>query len=147
MRDFIFKRIAALIVPFICIYGFYVIMHGPISAGGSFAGGIILGLGILVFSTIYGVDKGREKLPTKILVWIESYGTLFYILIGLIGIINGAPFLANKLAGINIGTPGKLYSGGIISFLGLGVGIRVASTVVTLFFTMKGEDEEDEDII
>ncbi len=140
MRDFIFKRIAALIVPLIFIYGFYVILHGSVSAGGSFAGGIILALGLIVFSTIYGVEKGKEKLPEKVLIWVESYGTLWYGIIGMIGIIKGAPFLANKLAGIDLGTPNSIFSGGIISLLGLGVGIRVASTVVTLFFAMKGED-------
>lgn len=140
MRDFIFKRIAVIIVPFMCIYGFYVILHGSSSAGGSFAGGIILGLAFIVFSTVYGLEKGKEKLPEKILVWVESYGTLWYGLIGMIGIIKGAPFLANKLAGVNLGTPGSLTSGGLISLLGLGVGLRVASTIITLFFTMKGEE-------
>ncbi|MGO1469675.1 MAG: MnhB domain-containing protein [Tissierella sp.] len=135
MRDFIFKRIAAIIVPFICIYGFYVILHG-----GSFPGGIILGLAFIVFSTIYGVGKGKKKIPEKVLVWVESYGTLWYGLIGLIGIIKGAPFLSNKLTGISLGSPGSLASGGLISLLGLGVGIRVASTIITLFFTMKGEE-------
>lgn len=140
MRDFIFKRIAALIVPFICIYGFYIILHGAVSAGGSFAGGIILGLAFIVYSTVYGIEEGRDKLPEKILIWIESYGTLWYVIIGMIGIFKGAPFLANKLAGVDLGTPGSLYSGGLSSLLGLGVGIRVASTIVTLFFTMKGEE-------
>lgn len=140
MRDFIFKRIAAIIVPFMFIYGFYVILHGSSSAGGSFAGGIILGLAFIVFSTVYGLDKGEKKLPEKVLVWIESYGTLWYGLIGMVGIFKGAPFLANKLAGVNLGTPGSLTSGGLISLLGLGVGIRVASTMVTLFFTIKGEE-------
>ncbi|HZJ84408.1 MAG TPA: MnhB domain-containing protein [Syntrophomonadaceae bacterium] len=140
MKDFIFKRIAAIILPFICMYGFYVILHGAISPGGSFAGGIILALGFIAFSTVYGIEKGQEKLPEKVLIWIESYGTLWYGIIGLIGIIKGAPFLANKLAGINLGRPGSLSSGGLIALLGLGVGIRVASTMVTLFFTMKGEE-------
>lgn len=140
MRDFIAKRIAAIIVPFMCIYGFYVILHGSSSAGGSFAGGIILGLGFIAFATIYGVEEGKKKLPEKVLIWIESYGTLWYGVIGMIGIIKGAPFLANKLAGVNLGTPGSLSSGGLISLLGLGVGIRVASTMITLFFTMKGEE-------
>lgn len=139
MTDFIFKRIAAIIVPFICVYGFYVILHGSGSAGGSFAGGIILGLGVIAFSTIYGIKKGKEMLPEKVLILVESYGTLWYGLIGMIGIMKGAPFLANKVAGINLGTLGSLSSGGIISLLGLGVGIRVASTMVTLFFTM-GEE-------
>lgn len=140
MRDFIFKRIAAVIVPFIFMYGFYVILHGADSAGGSFAGGIILAFSFIVFSTIYGIDKGREKFPEKVLVWIESYGTLWYGIIGMIGIITGAPFLANKLTGISLGTPGNIFSGGLISLIGLGVGIRVATTIVTLFLTIKGEN-------
>lgn len=140
MRDFIFKRIAAVVVPFIFIYGFYVILHGADSPGGSFAGGIILAFSFIVFATVYGIEKGREKLPEKVLVLIESYGTLWYGIIGMIGIIKGAPFLANKLAGVNLGTPGSISSGGIISLLGLGVGIRVATTIVTLFLTIKGEE-------
>lgn len=140
MRDFIVKRIAAIIIPFICMFGFYVILHGGVSAGGSFAGGIILGVGFIVFATVYGIDKGKEKLPEKVLVWAESFGTLWYILIGLLGVIKGAPFLANKLAGINLPMVGGIFSGGIIPLLGFGVGIRVASTMITLFFTMKGEE-------
>lgn len=140
MTDFIVKRIAVLIIPFICIYGFYVILHGSGSAGGSFAGGIILGLAFIAFSTIYGVEKGKQKLPDKVLVWVESYGTLWYGIIGMLGIIKGAPFLTNKVAGIGLGKQGSLSSGGIIALLGLGVGIRVASTMITLFFTMKGEE-------
>lgn len=140
MRDFIFKRIIILIAPFISMYGFYVILHGASSAGGSFAGGIIWAIGVILFSTIYGLEEGQEKILEKVLIWIESYGTLWYGIIGMIGIIKGVPFLANKLAGINLGTPGSLASGGIISLLGLGVGIRVASTMITIFFTMKGDE-------
>ena len=139
MKDFILKQIAALILAFICLYGFYVIFHGHVSPGGSFAGGIIVGLSFIAFSTIYGLKKGKEKLPEKLLVWIESYGTLWYGLMGLVGIVKGAPFLANKLAGIGLGTPGALSSGGLISLIGIGVGVRVASTMVTLFFTMMEE--------
>ena len=140
MRDFILKRGAAIILPFICIYGFYVILHGHVSPGGSFAGGIIVGLSFIAYSTIYGIEKGRVKLPEKVLTWTESYGTLWYGIMGMVGIVKGAPFLANKLAGVDLGAPGALSSGGLISLIGLGVGIRVASTMVTLFFTMMEEE-------
>lgn len=143
MTDFIFKRIAALIVPFITIYGFYIVFNGSISEGGSFPGGIILGLAFIVFATIYGVKEGHEKLPEKALVWVESYGTLWYVMIGMIGIITGGPFLANRLTGVDLGVPGSLSSGGLIPFLSFGVGIRVASTIVTLFFEMREEGYED----
>ncbi|NLK21194.1 MAG: sodium:proton antiporter [Epulopiscium sp.] len=140
MKDFILKRVTAIIFPLMCIYGIYVILHGHISPGGSFAGGIIVGLSFIAYSTIYGMEKGRAKLPEKVLIWTESYGTLWYGIMGMVGIIRGVPFLANKLGGFDLGVPGTLSSGGLISLLGLGVGIRVASTMVTLFFTMKEEE-------
>lgn len=140
MKDFILKRVAAIILPLMFIYGIYVILHGHVSPGGSFAGGIIVGLSFIAFSTIYGLEKGQAKLPEKVLTWTESYGTLWYGIMGMVGIFKGVPFLANKLAGFDLGVPGTLSSGGLISLLGLGVGIRVASTMVTLFFTMKEEE-------
>ena len=86
MKDYILKRIVAVILPFMCMYGFYVILHGASSPGGSFAGGIIVALSFIVFSTIYGLDEGRRILPESVLVWTESFGTLWYGLLGLIGI-------------------------------------------------------------
>lgn len=139
MKDFILKRIASTLLAFISMYGIYVILHGHVSPGGSFAGGIIVGLSFIAFSTIYGINNGKAKLPENTLVWVESYGTLWYGIIGMIGIVKGAPFLANKLAGLKLGIPGALSSGGMISLLGIGVGIRVASTMVTLFYTMMEE--------
>ncbi len=140
MRDFILKRMIAVILIFIFMYGFYVILHGHISPGGSFAGGIIVGLSFIAFSTIYGVEEGKVRVPERFLVWVESYGTLWYGLMGMVGIFKGAPFLANKLAGIDLGVPGALSSGGLIGFLGLGVGIRVASTMISLFYTLMEEE-------
>lgn len=140
MRDFILKRMIAILLAFIFIYGFYVILHGHISPGGSFAGGIIVGLSFIAFSTVYGIEAGKAKLPEKFLVWVESYGTLWYGIMGMVGIFKGAPpFLANKMAGIDLGLPGALSSGGLIGLIGLGVGIRVASTMITLFYTLMEE--------
>jgi len=141
MRDFVLKRVVAVIIPFISLYGFYVILHGAISPGGSFAGGIIVALSVIAFATIFGLEKAKEKLPEKILVWTESYGTLWYVLMGLVGIVKGVPFLSNRLAGINLGVPGTLSAGGLIALIGIGVGIRVASTMITLFFTMMEEEK------
>ncbi|NLI61618.1 MAG: sodium:proton antiporter [Clostridiales bacterium] len=140
MRDFILKRVAVIILPLMSIYGFYVILHGHVSPGGSFAGGIIVGLSFITYSTVYGLERGKVKLPERILTLVESYGTLWYGIMGIVGILKGAPFLSNKLAGFNLGEPGSLTSGGLISLLGIGVGIRVASTIITLFYAM-GEEE------
>ncbi|NLY51805.1 MAG: sodium:proton antiporter [Firmicutes bacterium] len=140
IRDLILKRITTLVLPFIQVYGFYVIFHGQISPGGSFAGGIIVALGFIAYATAFGTEEGRAVLPEKVTISAESYGTLWYALLGMVGIVKGVPFLANKLAGIDLGVPGTISSGGLIALLGIGVGIRVASTMVTLFFTMLEEE-------
>jgi multicomponent Na+:H+ antiporter subunit B len=140
VRDFILKRVAALLLPFIQMYGLYVIFHGHVSPGGSFAGGIVVGLAFIAFTIIYGLERGRAKVPEKVTTLVESYGTLWYGIMGMVGVFKGAPFLANKIAGIDLGELGTLFSGGLIGLIGLGVGIRVASTMITLFFAMM-EDE------
>ena len=48
-------------------------------------------------------------------------------MMGMVGIFKGAPFLANKIAGIDLGELGTLFSGGLIGLIGLGVGIRAVS--------------------
>jgi multicomponent Na+:H+ antiporter subunit B len=108
--------------------------------GGSFAGGIVVGLAFIAFTTIYGLERGKAKVPEEVTTLVESYGTLWYGIMGMVGIFKGAPFLANKMAGINLGELGALSSGGLIGLIGLGIGIRVASTMVTLFFTMMEEE-------
>lgn len=140
MTDFILKRVAALLLPFIQMYGLYVILHGHVSPGGSFAGGIVVGLAFIAFTTIYGLKTGRAKISEKATALVESYGTLWYGLMGMVGVFKGAPFLANKIAGIDLGELGALSSGGLIGLIGLGVGIRVSSTMITLFFTMIEEE-------
>ncbi|HHV94492.1 MAG TPA: sodium:proton antiporter [Firmicutes bacterium] len=140
MRDLILKRITTLVLPFIQVYGFYIIFHGQISPGGSFAGGIIVALGYIAYATAFGVDEGRAVVPEKVTTYAESYGTLWYALLGLVGIAKGVPFLANKLAGIDVGVPGTISSGGLIALLSIGIGIKVASTMVSLFFTMLEEE-------
>jgi multicomponent Na+:H+ antiporter subunit B len=43
------------------------------------------------------------------------------------------PFLTNLAAGFPAGTPGAILSAGMIPILMIGIGIKVASTMITLF--------------
>ncbi|MFW6323799.1 MAG: hydrogen gas-evolving membrane-bound hydrogenase subunit E, partial [Desulfovibrionales bacterium] len=48
--DFIVSRVAKLMIPFIHLFGLYVIAHGHHSPGGGFQGGVILGAGFLLLA-------------------------------------------------------------------------------------------------
>lgn len=141
MSDFVLKRVVALLLPFVQMFGLYVIFHGHLSPGGSFSGGIIAGLGMIAFSLVFGLEKGSEKLTERTTTLIESFGTLWYGAMGLVGVLRGSAFLMNKGSGVPLGEPGKLYSGGLILLITLGVGLKVASTMVTLFNALMEEED------
>ncbi len=140
MTDFVLKRIVALLLPFVQMFGMYVIFHGHLSPGGSFSGGIITGLGLIAFSLVFGLDRGTEKITDRMTTLIESFGALWYGAMGLVGVLRGSAFLMNKGSGVPLGEPGKLYSGGLIILITLGVGLKVGSTMVTLFTALMEEE-------
>ncbi len=141
MTDFILKRMVSLVLPFVQMLGLYVIFHGHLSPGGSFSGGIITGLSLIAFSLVFGLERGQEKVSERMMSLVESFGALWYGAMGLVGILRGTTFLMNKGAGVPLGAPGKLYSGGLILLITLGVGLKVASTMVTLFVALMEEEE------
>ncbi|WP_034327798.1 MnhB domain-containing protein [Alkaliphilus transvaalensis] len=140
MDDLIVKTITRLIVPFIQLYGIFIILHGHISPGGGFSGGAILGSSIILFTLSYGLERASKKVPHKISAILESAGILWYIFIGLIGIALGGTFLANQDSGFFMGEAGRILSAGMIPLLTVAIGIKVASTMVTLFHTIIEED-------
>jgi len=140
MPDTILREITTLMLPFIQMYGIYVIMHGHLSPGGGFAGGMILGISLVLYILVFGLDSCLRKVPHRLSSVLESAGTLWYAAIGLLGVLRGSSFLMNKGAGVSLGTPGELFSSGLIVIITIGVGVKVASTMLSLFYTLIEED-------
>ncbi len=136
MDDIILRTISRLIIPFIEIYGVFIILHGHVSPGGGFSGGAILGTSLILYTLVFGVEKAQKKFSHKVSDIAESGGILWFILIGLVGIFVTGYFLTNINAGFPIGEPGLLLSAGMIPLLMIGIGIKVASTMITLFHTV-----------
>lgn len=131
MQDYVSKVVFRYILPLILMYALYIVLHGHVSPGGGFAGGMVLGLGVLLYFLIFGLEwRGRLLyLPLDIAI----------VLIGLGSIIEGVKFLLPKQPG-PVGAPGELFSTGIISVVNLGIGLLVASTILSLFYLLVEED-------
>ncbi|HOB34993.1 MAG: sodium:proton antiporter [Firmicutes bacterium] len=140
MPDKILREITSLLLPFIQMYGIYVVFHGHLSPGGGFAGGMVLGVSLVLYILVFGLDSCLRKIPHHLSSALESFGTLWYAAVGFVGLLRGASFLMNKGAGIDVGTPGELFSGGLIFIITIGVGVKVASTMLSLFYTLVEED-------
>ncbi|MTI95599.1 MAG: sodium:proton antiporter [Firmicutes bacterium] len=140
MGDLVLQTVAKLIVPFIQLYGMYIVFYGHISPGGGFAGGAIIASSFILYALAYDVDAGFKRLPRLVAKWLESLGGLIFIIVGVLGLAAGVNFLTNFL---DKGTAGSLVSGGIIPLLTIAIGLKVCSTIVTLFYHLLEEGKHD----
>lgn len=136
MNDLIVQTITRLVVPFIQLYGVFIVINGHLSPGGGFAGGAVLGASIVLYTLAFGLEKGSEKMPHRVSSKLEAGGILIFLSIGLVATFLGYNFLTNKEMGIPMGTLGNIVSAGIIPLITIAVGMKVASTIATLFHTM-----------
>ena len=133
MNDIIIKNITRIVIPFAQVYGMFIILNGHISPGGGFAGGAIIGTTLILYTLVFGREKGRKKVSHKATEIAESGGILWFVLIGLVGMLVAGRFLTNTEAGFLEGELGEILSGGMIPLLMIGIGIKVASTMISLF--------------
>jgi multicomponent Na+:H+ antiporter subunit B len=160
MADGMIGRSAGrLLVPFIFIFGFYIVSHGHLSPGGGFQGGAVIATGVALLLVCYHYQEcARNYIAAKNFKLIEAAGLLLFICTALAGLAIASGFFFNWLnhSGGFFGNPvaygvngGDLYTGGIIPILNFAVGIEVfgALSVILLYMfaglkeTTKEEDE------
>ena len=129
-QPLILKSVVIITVPFILVYGVYVIFNGHLSPGGGFSGGTILGAGISLWAIAFGAEKVRKIFNFKTYTLSCFFALLFYALVKGYSFFMGA---SGRSTGIPLGIPGTILSAGLILPLNICVGIVVACTVYTLY--------------
>jgi len=143
MDDLVTRSICRLMIPFVQLYGIYLAFYGHLSPGGGFAGGAVVASSFILYALAFGHKTANQRISHTLAHTLESGGGLWYILIGLLGLLGGGSFLANKAGGFYLGIPGQLFSSGMILLLALGIALKVAATMVTLFFNLSAEVDDD----
>ena len=142
MEDVIVRYISRIILPFVQLYGLYVVLHGHLSPGGGFSGGAIIGASMILFALAFNLAEGSKKISHDVSTVLESGGAILFASVGILSLFLGSNFLGNRAAGFPLGVPGDLLSAGVIPLITLGLGIKVASTMITLFYSLiEGEEE------
>lgn len=133
MNDVIVKSVTRAIIPFVQLYGIYTVLFGHVSPGGGFAGGAMIGTSLILYTLVFGSVKAKQKFSHQVSELAESGGILIYVGVGLVAMFVGLPYLSNLAAGFLPGVPGMLLSAGMIPLLMIAIGVKVASTMITLF--------------
>jgi len=119
----IVKTVTRVSVWLIILYGIYIILHGHLTPGGGFAGGVIIALAFLNLMLAYGRDFIKKWVNISFLHDIESSSAALFLVIGILGIAFSGYFLANFLGH---GKLFDLYSAGTIPILNIIIGAKVS---------------------
>jgi len=136
MDDQIVRITSRFVAPFIQLYGIYIILHGHLSPGGGFSGGAIFGASLVLVALSFNLEAGIKQISHQTASVLESGGALGFALTGLVAIALGGNYLANRSAGFPLGEAGQFFSSGAILVITVFVGIKVASTITTLFYNI-----------
>lgn len=139
----IVKTITRLTVGLILLYGIYIVLHGHISPGGGFAGGVIIALSFVHLMLAFGRETALKKLSQASASILESLGGIMFLSIAVLGFIGGYFFLNFFL---HKGTPFELFSAGIIPLCNIAICLKVGAGLFAIFAALvlfKNLDKEE----
>ncbi|MEW6521443.1 MAG: Na(+)/H(+) antiporter subunit B [Thermodesulfobacteriota bacterium] len=131
--DLIIKTSCRLMIPFIQLFGLYVIAHGHSSPGGGFQGGVILGASIILLAISHDLRTAHEKIREKVVAILCPLGVSIYAGTGALCLLLGVNFLDySALASVLHVDPIAARSHGIF-MVEIGVGIAVMTTMIWIY--------------
>ena len=136
-EDAILSSLSRILFPLIFMYGVYIILNGNISPGGGFSGGAIIGAGLILYLSAYGYKRIRRFFTFKTFKTISCLALLMYTSSKTFHFVTGA----NEIhVPISLGTPGTIFSGGLLLPLNIFVGAVVACTMYALYTLFRKGD-------
>jgi multicomponent Na+:H+ antiporter subunit B len=123
------RSIATALAAPVLVLGADVVVHGHLTPGGGFQGGVILMTAfLLVYLAGSHLQLGRIR-PLNAMEAAEGMGAAGFALIGIGGIVLAGAFLENFLG---FGTVGNLISGGVVPLLNVSVGLEVMGAILVI---------------
>lgn len=127
----IVKMVTRLLTGFIIVFGFYLALYGHVTPGGGFSGGVVIALALILTLLAFGkkfVDE-YALLGEDGLKLVDVLGVGAFLAIALLGYVFATGAVGRVFFGnwVPHGTPFRLWSGGIIPFCNLAIGVKVGA--------------------
>ena len=136
VKNIVPKCGADTVLPFALVYLFYIILHGHLSPGGGFQGGVLMVAVVVMLYMGHGYETTTKALSLHGMHKAEGVASIMYIVFAMLGVAFLGNFCQNVL--FNIGNIGDLYSSGTIFWMNMAVGFKVLTGVGVLALSMLG---------
>lgn len=130
----IVKKTAQVIAGMIFMYGLYVVVHGHLTPGGGFAGGVVIAGSFILVTLAYGSDFYRLVKEESETTLVENLAIIMVILLATGGLLFGTNIFFNNY--LPRGIVGELVSAGVIPLYNIFVGTEVAASIFVIFLSL-----------
>lgn len=124
-----------LLTPMILLLGVYVFANGHLTPGGGFQGGAILASATLLLL----LAEPLKRLSHRLIAGLEALSGLFFVGIGLLGLVLAGGFLDNRI--LPLGTLGDLFSAGTIPLISTLIGLKVGAEFSSILASLSETEE------
>jgi len=123
------RALGAVLVGPVLLLGIYVVVHGALTPGGGFQGGVLLAGALLLVYAAGQVAAVQRVRPVSLVEVTDAVGAAAYMLVAIAGLVFGVAAMDNVLP---LGTTGSLLSGGTVPVLSVAVGVEVTAAVTLI---------------
>jgi multicomponent Na+:H+ antiporter subunit B len=123
------QLIGYVMLPLTLVVGIDLVVHGHLTPGGGFQGGVVLATAIHLLYVAGSFPAVQRIRPLAIHQVLEGVAAAAFACIGLAGLAAAGSFLANY---VPRGSFGQLFSGGTVPVLNGVVAVEIAASVVVL---------------
>ncbi|MCL0091064.1 hypothetical protein M1O13_03705 [Dehalococcoidia bacterium] len=139
MTTIVIKTIARVLAPFLQLFGLYIIVHGPVSPGGGFQGGVIVGASMILLALSYDLSSAEDRASHKVRIIMDSTGALLFAGMGLLCLLAGGVFLEYGVIPLPMAM--AEVRGLMILLVGVAIGIHIMALAASLFLHLAEEHE------
>lgn len=125
------------LIPFMFVYGVYVLIHGEESPGGGFQAGALFGIAFALVRLVQGEEAGLYIPATRAVV-LAGLGTLIFGLVGFGSLFFNGKFLEYGVLPLTLPGPQR-HAWGILG-IEIGITLCVMATIITIFEALTGRE-------
>jgi len=131
----IVRTVARLLAPVMLLVAAYIVLHGHITHGGGFQGGVLVSCTLLLLIIAFGVDYVEAKVTFNFGQVFRSAGATAIILVALVGLVFGFWFFKN-VGVYPYGFPGEVFSAGSLTLYNLAEMANVSASFLVAFYVL-----------